>query len=209
MGYSGQQAQLMSVPPYVLGAIVCITTATLSDRLRKRGLFLMGLAVAIFVGFTLNHFVTNVAVCYFGIFLAVSGGFAASPLLLSWSVDNNSGPAVKAIAAATVISIGGYVNNASLHRYPLTSALANFFPVNYRFGQLLSTWTYRDKEKPRYPTGHSINMACAVVLFASAAFHSWWAIRENKKREAVPYPDHDIDESQGLGHDHPLFRFTP
>lgn len=98
----------MSVPPYVFGAIVCIAITTLSDSLRKRGLFLMVfLAPAIFVGFTLNQFVTNVAVCYFGIFLAVSGGFAASPLLLSWSVDNNSGPAVKAIASATVVGIGG------------------------------------------------------------------------------------------------------
>lgn len=108
MGYSGQQAQLMSVPPYVLGAIVCITTATLSDRLRKRGIFFICLlAPCIFIGFTLNHFVSSVAVRYFGLFLAVSGGFSSSPLLLSWSVDNNSGPAVKAIASAYVIGLGG------------------------------------------------------------------------------------------------------
>jgi hypothetical protein len=98
----------MSVPPYVLGAIICVVVATLSDRVHNRGFFLMFLlSPAIFVGFTLNLSVSSVAVRYFGLFLAVSGAFCASPLLLSWSVDNNSGPAVKAIAAAYVVGIGG------------------------------------------------------------------------------------------------------
>ncbi|WAO92426.1 MFS domain-containing protein [Fusarium falciforme] len=185
MGYSGQQAQLMSVPPYVLGAIVCITTATLSDRLRKRGIFFICLlAPCIFIGFTLNHFVSSVAVRYFGLFLAVSGGFSSSPLLLSWSVDNNSGPAVKAIASAYVIGLGG-------------------------FGQLLSTWTYIATEAPKYPTGHSINMACACVLFLAVGCHSLWAMRENKKRSVGLRDSRLAREHEGLGHDHPAFKFTP
>ncbi|KAH7013993.1 major facilitator superfamily domain-containing protein [Ilyonectria destructans] len=185
MGYSGQEAQLMSVPPYVFGAIVCVTIATLSDRYRRRGFFFMVLlSPFIFIGFTLNQFVDSVAARYFGLFLAVAGAFTASPLLLSWSVDNNSGPAVKAIAAAYSIGFGGC-------------------------GQLLSTWTYRAAEAPGYVTGHSINMAAASVLFVAAATHTWYALAENKKRAAGLRDDRLQDESQGLGHSHPLFRLTP
>ncbi|KAI9172818.1 transporter [Paramyrothecium foliicola] len=168
MGFSGQQAQLMSVPPF-----------------QRRGIFFMVvLAPFLLAGFTLNQFVDSVAVRYFGLFLAVAGGFTASPLLLSWSVDNNSGPAVKGIAAAYVIGIGGC-------------------------GQLLSAWTYRAADAPEYVTGHSINMAAACVLFLAAATHTWYAIRENKKRDAGLRDERFADEAQGLGHSHPAFRFTP
>ncbi|KAH6695504.1 major facilitator superfamily domain-containing protein [Plectosphaerella plurivora] len=184
MGYTGQEAQLMSVPPYVFGAIVCVTVATLSDRFRRRGFFFMTLlAPCIFIGFTLNQFVDAVAARYFGLFLAVGGAFTASPLLLSWSVDNNSGPAVKAIAAAYSIGFGGC-------------------------GQLLSTWTYRAAEAPGYVTGHSINMAASSVLFIAAATHTYYALAENKKRAAGLRDDRLRDEAQGLDHSHPLFRFT-
>jgi len=98
----------MSVPPYVFGAIICVTLSTLSDRFRMRGVFLMGLmSPFLLVGFTLNQFVHSVAVRYFGLFLAVAGAFTASPILLSWSVDNTSGLAVKGVAAAYVIGVGG------------------------------------------------------------------------------------------------------
>ncbi|KAI9148333.1 hypothetical protein HJFPF1_12161 [Paramyrothecium foliicola] len=185
MGYSGQEAQLMSVPPYVFGAIICVTIATLSDRFRCRGFFFMAiLAPCIFIGFTLNQFASSVAARYFGLFLAVAGAFTASPLLLSWSVDNNSGPAVKAVAAAYSIGFGGC-------------------------GQLLSTWTYRAAEAPEYVTGHSINMGAAVVLLIAAATHTWYALAENKKRMAGMRDNRLRDDPEGLGHSHPLFRFTP
>lgn len=108
MGYSGQQAQLMSVPPYVYGAIVLVVVGTLSDRLKNRGYFVVFfLAPCCLIGFTLNQFVSNVGVRYFGLFLTVSGGFTASPHMLTWAVDNSAGLSVKAIVAAYAVGVGG------------------------------------------------------------------------------------------------------
>lgn len=106
MGFSPIQAQLMTVPPYAWGAVVCVTTAVLSDRIRNRGYILSGLGVCIIVGFAILATVKSVGPRYFAIFLATTGGFCGSPLLLSWAVDNAGGSAVQAIVSAYVVSVG-------------------------------------------------------------------------------------------------------
>ncbi|KXH60491.1 major facilitator superfamily transporter [Colletotrichum salicis] len=185
MGFSGQAAQLMSVPPYVFGAVICVTTATLSNKFHRRGVFFMGLLVPmILAGFALNRFVDGMAGHYVGLFLAVAGAFTSSPLLLSWAVDNTSGAAAKGVAAAYVIGFGDC-------------------------GQLLSTWTYRITDAPGFTAGHTINMVAACLLLIAAAGHTYYAKVENKKR-ANGLRDHRLqNEAGGLSHTHPLFKFTP
>lgn len=106
MGFSSIRAQLMTVAPYAWGAVACITTATLSDRIHNRGFIMSGLATCIIVGFSILATVKSIGPRYFAIFLATTGGFCGSPLLLSWAVDNAAGPAVRAVVSAYVISIG-------------------------------------------------------------------------------------------------------
>ncbi|KAH8173617.1 major facilitator superfamily protein [Sarocladium implicatum] len=185
MGYTGQEAQLMSVPPYVYGAICLVIVGTLSDRLKNRGFFVVFfLAPCCLIGFTLNQFVSSVGVRYFGLFLTVSGGFTASPHMLTWAVDNSSGLSVKAIVAAYAVGVGG-------------------------LGQFLSTWTYMKTEAPKFTTGHSINMTVSVLMIIFAGGHSLYAIRENRKRDQGKRDHRLVNEAAGLGHEHPNFRFTP
>jgi hypothetical protein len=105
MGYSGTHSQLMSVPPYTVSALLCMSLALLSDRIKNRGYILWGMATLVPIGFALLATQTSVAVRYFAIFLATSGAFTLSPITLAWGVENTAGPAVRAIAAAYMVGM--------------------------------------------------------------------------------------------------------
>lgn len=42
LGYTNNTAQLMSVPPYIVACFLCISGGYLADKLRTRGLFMIG-----------------------------------------------------------------------------------------------------------------------------------------------------------------------
>jgi hypothetical protein len=51
LGYTNANANLLSVPPYALGFITTILVALASDRLAKRGIFIVGGMTAVIVGY--------------------------------------------------------------------------------------------------------------------------------------------------------------
>lgn len=188
MGFTSVRAQLMSVPPYVFGSIVCIFGTKISDRIRSRGTVLLVLGPMIIIGFALLRQVHIVGVMYLGIFLATGGAFTASPLWITWSVDNSAGPMVRAISSGFAVATGS-------------------------MGGLLATWTYLPSDAPRYQTGHSINLAMAATLLVMAAATTAYCRLENGKRDKGKR-DHVLEglseeEQNKLGHFHPAFRYTP
>lgn len=106
MGFSRIESQLLTVPPYAVGAIFCITTAIVSDRIRQRGVILFGLLPCVITGFAILAAVDSVGVRYFAIYLATVGGYCSSPLLLTWGVDNAAGPAVRAVVSGYAVGLG-------------------------------------------------------------------------------------------------------
>ncbi|KAI4649188.1 hypothetical protein J4E93_003502 [Alternaria ventricosa] len=53
MGYTANDAQLMSVPPYVCACFFTIAASWYADRVKKRGVFLMGFQVVAIAGFAM------------------------------------------------------------------------------------------------------------------------------------------------------------
>jgi cyanate permease len=53
MGYTANNAQLMSVPPYVCACVFTIAASWFADKYRKRGIFLMGFQLVAILGFAL------------------------------------------------------------------------------------------------------------------------------------------------------------
>lgn len=106
MGFSRIESQLLTVPPYAVGAIFCITTAIVSDKIKQRGIVLLGLLPCVVTGFAILATIKSVGVRYFAIYLATIGGYCSSPLLLTWSVDNAAGPAVRAVVSGYAVGLG-------------------------------------------------------------------------------------------------------
>ena len=53
MGYTANNAQLISVPPYVCACFFTIVASYVADRYRKRGVFLLGFQLVGILGFSL------------------------------------------------------------------------------------------------------------------------------------------------------------
>lgn len=73
MGYTANNAQLMSVPPYVFACIFTIGASYFADKIRQRGIFLLGFQVVGIIGFSLLAASGKASVQYAGTVLAAIG----------------------------------------------------------------------------------------------------------------------------------------
>lgn len=97
----------MTVPPYVTACILTIAVAYLSDRLKRRGYFIIGSLILSVIGFimaiTTSDDSSLAAVTYAGCFLACCGFFPAFPGVISWLANNLAGPYKRAIGMSLQI----------------------------------------------------------------------------------------------------------
>lgn len=189
MGYDSIKSQLMTVPPYAVGTVVCVALAYLSDRFKTRGIIQLGASgPLVVIAFVVLLSVENTGPKYIALFLGASGAFTGSPIFVGWLVENTAGPMVKAIASGFQVSLG-------------------------TIGGLAATWTYISSQAPEYKAGHIINLCSGCVVIISATLLTINMRWENRQR-ALGKRDHLLEgrtpeEIAELGHTHPHFRYTP
>ncbi|KAJ4990959.1 major facilitator superfamily transporter [Stagonosporopsis vannaccii] len=185
MGYSPTHSQLLTVPPYVVAAIVCTSASFLSDRLHTRGLIIIALTPLTILGFLLMALLKSTTGRYIALFLPTAAAFTCSPLLLAWVVGNSAGPSVRAVVSAYAV---GEAN----------------------IGGLIATWTYLPADAPLYVTGHWINFGGSCILLAVALVTTFYLRWENALRAKGGRDNRlaDPSESWKLGHRHPEYRYT-
>jgi sugar phosphate permease len=88
MEYSAIQSQLHSVPPYITACAVSILVAWVSDKTRKRGIYLAAFACLAVIGFALLKTSDNLQVKYMAIFFVAMGAFPGGPGFLSWAMNS-------------------------------------------------------------------------------------------------------------------------
>jgi lipopolysaccharide export LptBFGC system permease protein LptF len=88
MGYASIQAQLHSVPPYVLACVVAIVVAFVSDRTRQRGLYLVMFGAIAVIGYTVLLTTISAQARYAGVFIVALGAFPNGPGFLSWGINS-------------------------------------------------------------------------------------------------------------------------
>lgn len=131
LGYTANEAQLLSVPPYALASIVGVVVSFISDRLRVRGiLILVSLPLAI-IGYVLIARVSSDVTKYGLTFLMASGIYGSVPPLLVWILNNSAGHYKRATAGAMQV------------------CMANC-------GGIVAAFLYPNAEKPGYVKSHTI-----------------------------------------------------
>jgi hypothetical protein len=131
LGYTANEAQLLSVPPYAVASVVGVCTALLSDYMRVRGkLILFSLPLAI-IGYVLIARVSSNVTKYGLTFLMASGIYGSVPPLLVWILNNSAGHYKRATAGAMQV------------------CMANC-------GGIVAAFLYPDSEKPAYVKSHNI-----------------------------------------------------
>lgn len=158
--FSGASANLLSVPPYVLGFITTIGSAVLSDRLLVRSPFLVFWMGIVTIGYIILICDVSPGVKYFALFLTVSG----------------SAPSI----ASCITFIGGNYGPV----YTRATAMGLFFMAGNSAG-LVSSNVYPKTESPRYLKGHGINLAFSGVAIICAVVLALANIRENRRRDRV------------------------
>lgn len=111
----------MTIPPYVTACILTIAVAHFSDKLKKRGYFVIGSLILAVIGFVMAIATSDnedmAKVTYAGCFLACCGFFPAFPGVISWLANNLAGPYKRAIAMSLQISKSGLHPGCILCRY--------------------------------------------------------------------------------------------
>ncbi|CAD0085065.1 unnamed protein product, partial [Aureobasidium mustum] len=165
MGYTSSQAQLMTIPPYVAGAISAVALSKLSDRFQWRAPFIFGQMAVVTLGFAMllalaPNIKHQIPACYIGVVLVCIGQYPTNPAGSAWISSNLAGESKRAMGIALNIALGNC-------------------------GGIVGSYIFLDNEKPGYPTGFGIGLGFAAFTLFSTVILELSYIRLNKKREAL------------------------
>jgi hypothetical protein len=123
---------------------------------------------------------------YIAVFFAATGVFPLGPVFLAWGINNAAGQSIRAVSSGFIVALGGG-------------------------GAVVATWTYLEKDKPNYLTGHYINIGSNAIAFLLAAAGIVYTKWENGKRERGERDNRlaglSPEEQNQLGYRHPAFRY--
>lgn len=208
----------MTIPPYVTACILTIVVAHFSDKLKRRGYFILGFLGLSVVGFimaiTTSDNESLAGVTYAGCFLACCGFFPAFPGVISWLANNLAGPYKRAIGMS--LQICKSESPKSIRR----SNRANRFAPHQALGNtggLIGSNIYLAREKPHYRLGYGISLLfLGLGIIAAAAMVVILKIINKKRKRYVDEnggPDGVVDKHgemtlTEMGDKSPLFKYT-
>jgi MFS family permease len=190
MGYSANDAQLMSVPPYVCACFFTIAASWYADRVRKRGIFMLGFQLVAIAGFSMLAATGKPSVQYAGTVLAAIGIYPQIPLGMAWNSANIGGSLKRGTGIAMQV-MGG------------------------NCGGIIASYVYISRDGPRYIKGHCLLIAIITVAFGLTFFMSTWCRLENARRDKIAQErgTQELTEEQKLlerelADNVPWFRYT-
>jgi len=186
-GFTSAVAQLLTVPPYAVAAVVLTSFSYASDKLQSRGIF-MAIASGIGgIGYLLLLTVpSNNHVRYFATFCITSGTYTTIGIIIAWFAHNLGSETKKATGIPMFMAIG-------------------------QCGSVLGSHIFPTPEGPRYIKGFAISCAleflavvCSIILTISYRM-------ENARRDRLygkPEPGAKVDTRE-LADKAPAFRYMP
>lgn len=153
MGYQGTHAQLLSVPPYAVAALLTVAVGFFADRTRYRGYCNMATVTIGIVGFVMLIASQDPRVQYAGTFLGAAGIYPTISNTLSWVINNTEGSLKRAVVLGMVVGWGN-------------------------LNGVVSSNIYLGHENPRFWTGHGIVLAYQVLFLLGGSVFMHVALRK-------------------------------
>ncbi|KAF8549086.1 MFS general substrate transporter [Imleria badia] len=186
-GYTNALAQLLTVPPYAVAAIVLCGAAYFTDRFQTRGLVISSSCFLGAIGYLIVLVVPhNPHARYFAVFCITSGTYTAIGIVIAWYAHNLGSESKRAAGIPLFMAIGQCGSVLGAHLYPTTDG-------------------------PRYITGFATTCALDGLGGVLAVILYMCYKRDNARREALhgrPDPDAPVDTSD-LADKAPAFRYIP
>jgi len=188
LGYKSTTANLLSVPPYAVAAVVTVLVGYIADRTQQRGYCNMGVSLFGIVGFAMLLGSASPNVQYAGTFLGAVGIYPTIANTISWAANNVEGVYKRGVTLGFVIGWGN-ING------------------------VVSSNIYRSRDKPRYFLGHGVVLAYLTLWLLGGSIVTRFLLAwENKKRRQGAR-DHWIEgksekEIEEMGDQRPDFLYT-
>ncbi|KAI9809382.1 MAG: hypothetical protein M1827_006894 [Pycnora praestabilis] len=158
LGYSSTRAQLLSVPPYAVAAVLTIIVGWIADKTHQRGLCNIATSFFGIIGFSMLLGGNSAGVRYAGTFLGAMGIYPCVANTISWAANNTEGVYKRGVTLGFVIGWGN-------------------------LNGVVSSNIYQAKDKPAYRPGHAVVLAyMAVFLTGGSTLQYLLLRRENAKR---------------------------
>ncbi|KAI5845126.1 major facilitator superfamily domain-containing protein [Morchella snyderi] len=192
MGYTNEQSQLMTVPPYVFACAATITGGYLADKKGQRGVFMIFFCVLSIIGFTMLISTHNPHVQYLGTFLAAAGIYPNVPMGVAWNGNNIGGSTKRGVGIAMHVGFGN-------------------------LGGAIAAFAYRAADSPRYYSGHGLLIGTTSMSAVLCVFMTWYLRKENARRDILmsekgftleTYTDEMKDSERENGDNATFFRYT-
>ncbi|KAH9003364.1 MFS general substrate transporter [Lactarius hatsudake] len=118
-GYTNARAQLLTVPPYALTAVVITIASWCSDRLLTRGPFIIVTSAIGGMGYVLLLTVAhNNHVQYFAVFCIVGGTYTTIGLVIAWYAHNLGSETKRATGTPLYMAVGQTGSILGSHLFP-------------------------------------------------------------------------------------------
>ncbi|KAM0262611.1 hypothetical protein ACHAQJ_001656 [Trichoderma viride] len=190
LGYTAANAQLLTIPIYVVAMIFTVANSMVSDHYRQRTPFiLLGISVGI-AGFTALLAIPHPqlpGLTYGMLFLATSGIYMSLVPTLCFVANNLAPSSKRAVGMAHLICMGN-------------------------LGGIAGSNIFLSQEAPHYWTGYGFILGIDCVAFVTCLILRYTLKRINAKRDQMT--EEDIREKYGdvdlleLGDRSPYFRYT-
>ncbi|KAH8818678.1 major facilitator superfamily transporter [Flagelloscypha sp. PMI_526] len=188
LGYTNNEAQLMTVPPYVVACFFTLGGGYLADKVGQRGIFIIFFNIMAITGFTMLYISTNDTVKYVGCILAASGIYPNVPQGVAWNGNNIGGSTKRGVGIAMHVGFGN-------------------------LGGAISGFIYQSKNAPRYLPGHGTLIGTVTMSTILAIFMTIYLRRENARRDEEYKRPEEYTESEKTaerwkGDNASFFRYT-
>ncbi|KAI8932478.1 hypothetical protein NX059_010663 [Plenodomus lindquistii] len=145
LGYSALRANLMSIPPYVCGAVGLYFFALSSDHRKDRGChIIVGIAIAL-LGLIITVTVHSSHAKYAGLCILLFGSYISAPLTVAWLSGNNPEPGKRSL----VLGVNGFGNLAGViggqlykHKYAHRYLLPFYVTLGFVSAALIGYMSY-------------------------------------------------------------------
>ena len=188
LGYKSTKAQLLSVPPYAVAAILTISIGAYADRTGRRGLSNVGCSILGIVGFAMLTSGTSPAVQYAGTFLGALGIYPCIANTIVWTSNNTEGVYKRGVTLGFVIGWGN-------------------------LNGVVASNIYQVKDKPLYRKGHGVVLAYLTVFLFGGSLLQWFLLRKENAKRRMGGRDYwaegkNQSEVELLGDNRPDFVYT-
>lgn len=192
MGFTNTNAQLMTVPPFIVGAISAVTVSKVADHFYWRMPVILATLLTISVGYSIIISMSGVisgshiGLAYFAVMLATTGIYPLAPAVAAWTANNLAPAKSRALGLAMYACI-------------------------LNMGGIPGSFIFFDADAPAYNTGFGLSLAlvltsCIVTLVLEFSF-----VVENRKRAQMDVDEvtakYSPEELLQMGNKSPLFKY--